>query len=88
MPRHEVLGERLARFERRRRLRRPDDGAAVGREHVDDSSTERKLRPDDREIDRLTSGDIQQIERVADIGIEAPRHGGDSRISRGAKDSA
>ena len=42
--RHEVLRERLARLEARGRLRRTDDRAAVGREHVDDAATERQLR--------------------------------------------
>ena len=70
MPRHEVFGEGLARFERRGGLRRTDDGPAIGHEHVDDSATQRKLWPDDREIDRLTPGNIQQLERVTDIRID------------------
>ena len=87
MARHEVLGERLARFERRRGLRRSDDGAAIGREHVDDSPTQRKLGPDDCQIDGLTSGHVQQLARIAHVRIETSGDRRDSGISRSAKDS-
>jgi len=71
MARHEVFGERLARLERRSRLRRPHDGPAVGREHVNDSPTEWELGSDHSEIDALAAGEAQELVRVTDIRVQA-----------------
>ena len=57
MARHEILGERLTRFERGRGLSRSNDRAAVGREHVDDPPTEWELRSDHCQVDALAAGD-------------------------------
>jgi hypothetical protein len=84
--RHEVLGECLTRFEGGRGLRRTDDGSAFSGKDVHDSTTQRKLRTNDREIDGLVSGNIQQLARVADVRIETAGHRGDSGISRSTKD--
>ena len=64
VPRHEVLRERLARFERRGGLGRTDDRAPRGREQVDDAEAERQLGSDDGEIHRFALRDVQDRARV------------------------
>ena len=49
----EILGEALGAFELRRRFRRAEGADAGGRKIVDEAGDERRLRPDDDEVDRL-----------------------------------
>ena len=83
MARHEILRERLARFERSGGLRRADDRATSRGEQIDDATTERQFGTDDRQIDAFAIGRREQapgLQRRRDTSRDAR----DAGISRSA----
>jgi len=70
--------ERLRALDRRRALARPEDGQARLREAIRQPGDERRLRPDHRQIDALTAGEVDEI----DVGVDADADA--SRVTRDA----
>jgi len=83
--RHEILRERLARFERRGRFRRTDDGLLLSREQIDDTATERHLRSDHGEINGLPGRDGEQLRWIALVRRKTPRDLRDPGVARNAQ---
>jgi hypothetical protein len=79
VPRHELLGERLAALEARGRARRPERGDAPGRERVDEAERERRLGADDHEVDRkrLRERDLRlDVARARAVALRDARDAG------------
>jgi hypothetical protein len=66
-----AFANRLARLETRGRGRGPEQQAAILDEPIGDPKTQRKFRPDDREIDLLSLG-----QRAGPLGIRQIDAGG------------
>jgi hypothetical protein len=69
----EVLGEDLAAFELRGRLARPEELEPVRREPIGDPEHERRLRPDDREVDLRLAGVARERLDVVGRDVDAGR---------------
>ena len=67
VPGHELLGERLARFEPRRVPAGPEEAPAARLEQVPHPAGERQLRPDDGEVDRFGLDVREQGRRIRDV---------------------
>ena len=83
---HEGLRKGLARFECRRRARRPENRQAQAREVVDDAAAEGELRTNNREVDakpRRESGRGGGVGRVERLGSGDANH---PRVARGTGD--
>ena len=83
---HERFGEILRAFELRRGARWPEDAQARGAECVDDASSERSLRADDRQRGLLGSSERNQLLGVGDRDIGQPRLERRSSVTRGDED--
>ena len=82
---HDLLGERLRALEPRGLALGPEHRHALGLELVGEPGHERRLRPDDDEVDaRLRRGGGQR-HRVADVGVEPLRLRADARVARRAQ---
>jgi hypothetical protein len=83
---HERLRERLARFERGRRLRRAEDQPPVFMKPIDDTATERQLGTDDREVDRFARGECDERVGIRGVGTHDPCERRDARVAWRAHD--
>src|SRR5689334_9663765 len=80
MTRHELLRERLARFQCGRCRRWPDDRSSLAGKQIDDAMTQRNFRTDDSEIDLFTFSNGEERVRVAGIRGNTARDLPDSRV--------
>ena len=79
--RHDVLGERLRALDPRRRRARPEDRDADVAQLVGRAGHERRLRPDDGEVDAQVAGELDEpLDVLAANGMAAvqPR---DARVA-------
>ena len=70
---HELLRERLARFEGCGSRGGTDNLLTNGREHVDDAAAERQLWSDNRQIDSFVASDAEKLVEIACINGHAAR---------------
>jgi hypothetical protein len=78
---HQVLGERLGTFDRRRARARPEDGQPRRGEPIGEAGDERRLWTDHRQIDALAPGERDELVVRVDADVDAARVARDARIA-------
>ena len=84
---HDLLGEDLAALELRGLLVGAEDGQAVLLEEVGEARHERRLRPDDGEVDLLAAGEVEQRRQVVGGDRDVVGLCGGAGVARGAEDA-
>ena len=86
MPAEELLAEDFAALELGSAFSRTKDFQALAFEEIDDAGHERRLRPDDGEVDLFSASELQEPIDVLAANVYALGLLGDSRITRRAVD--
>ena len=86
MPRHEVLGERLAGFQGGCRPGGAHDAPAGGGEQVHNAVTKGQFRTHHGQIHALAFGDAKEGWRLGNVRRDAPGLAGDAGVPRRAQD--
>jgi hypothetical protein len=88
VPRHELLGEDLARFQARRQPRWAERGDAPLGEVIDDAGGERHLRADHHEVQALALDQPAEPGQVVGGHVRQARGPVNAAVARGAPQSA
>ena len=83
---HDLLGERLGALQARDLAGRPEGGDPARCERVDEPRDERRLGPDDDEVDGLALGRVGHRGDVLDRRLDEPRVARDARVAGSAQD--
>ena len=86
MPAEELLAEDFAALELGSAFSRTKYFQALAFEEIDDAGHERRLRPDDGEVDLFSVSELQEPIDVLAANVYALGRLGDSRIARSAVD--
>ena len=76
-----ILGEAFRPFEPRGCRGRAERTDAGRRQSIDEATDQRRLRPDDNEVDRLRAAGVDDGLVVVDVEREARRHLGDAGVA-------